>query len=102
MGSLIKASQYLNHTEKNIHHVTRMVVNRQNGQNQSPGGTEGQTGSWARQAEWSGRQVQSPETGKGQNRRTRKRIMQKAEREKRWLTWKHTRRTGTERQETQG
>jgi hypothetical protein len=29
--------------------------------------------------------------------------MQKAgEREKRWLTWRHTRRTGTERQETGG
>jgi hypothetical protein len=34
---------------------------------QSPGGTEWQTGSWSRQAEWSGRWVQSPETGKGQN-----------------------------------
>jgi hypothetical protein len=35
--------------------------------------------------------------------RTRKWRMQKAgERENRWLTWKHTRRTGTERQETQG
>ena len=30
---------------------------------QSPGGTEWQTGSWSRQAEWS----ESPETGKGQN-----------------------------------
>ena len=35
---------------------------------QSPGGTEWQTGLWSWQAEWSGRQVQSPETGKGQNR----------------------------------
>ena len=35
---------------------------------QSPGGTEWQTGSWSRQAEWSGRRIQSPETGKGQNR----------------------------------
>ena len=31
---------------------------------QSPGGTEWQTGSWSRQAEWSGRRVQSPETGR--------------------------------------
>ena len=35
---------------------------------QSPEGTEGQTGSWSRQVEWSGRRVQRPETGKGQNR----------------------------------
>ena len=36
-------------------------------------------------------------------RRTIKRRMQKAgEQENRWLTWKPTRQTGTERQETQG
>jgi hypothetical protein len=35
--------------------------------------------------------------------RTRKGRMQNAvERENRWLTWKHTRQTGTEKQETQG
>ena len=32
-----------------------------------PLGAEWQTGLWSRQAEWSGRRVQSPETGKGQN-----------------------------------
>ena len=35
--------------------------------------------------------------------RTRKRRMSKAgEQENLWLIWKHTRQTGTERQETQG
>ena len=44
-----------------------------------------------RQAEWSGRQVQSPEKDKCQNRRTRKRRIAKSRRTgKRWLTWKHT------------
>jgi hypothetical protein len=34
---------------------------------QSPGDTDWQTGSWSRKAEWSGRRVKRPETGKGQN-----------------------------------
>ena len=39
---------------------------------QSPGDKEWQPGSWSRQAEWSGRRVQSTETGKGQNREDEK------------------------------
>jgi hypothetical protein len=79
-------------------------------------GTEWQTGSWSRKAEWSGRRVQSGRQARGQGRqngqaggyrvqkqvrvktgRTRKRRIAKSRTGKRWLTWKHTRRTGTER-----
>ena len=49
-----------------------MVGDRQKGQKQSPGGTEWLTGLWSKQAEWSGSQVQIPETGKGQNREDKK------------------------------
>ena len=45
--------------------------------------------SWSRQAEWSGRRVQSPEQARVNTGRTRKRRMQKAgQRENHWLTWK--------------
>ena len=62
----------------------RMVVDRQKVKPvQSPGGTEWQTGSRSREAEWSGRHVQSPEQARIKTGRTRKRRMQKAgEREK--------------------
>ena len=79
-----------------------MVVDRQKGQNQiSPGGTEWQTGQGRQNGQAGGYKVQKQARVK--TGRTRKRRMQNAgEPEKRWLTWKHTRRTGTERQETQG
>ena len=82
-----------------------MVVDRQKGQNQirvqevqrgrQAHGEDSQNG------QAGGYKVQKQARVK--TGRTRKRRMQKSgEREKRWLTWKNTRRTGTERQETQG
>jgi hypothetical protein len=82
-----------------------MVVDRQKGQNQIRV-QEVQSG---RQAHGQGRQNGQAAGYKVQKQarvkigKTRKRRMQKSgEREKRWLTWKNTRQTGTERQETQG
>ena len=68
---------------------------------QSQGGTEWQTGLWSRQAEWSGRQVQSPETGKGQNQEDSKKVNAKSRRTGKPLVDIQDK-TGTERQKTQG
>ena len=82
-----------------------MVVDRQKGQNQ----IRVQDVQSGRQARGQGRQngqaggYKVQKQARVKTRRIRKRRMQKAgERENRWLTWKHTRQTGTERQETQG